>query len=172
MLRPDGALIWLETSGRAFFDAGGRLVRMIGMVADITQRKLAEEALANVSRKLIEAQELERTRIGRELHDDIGQRLALLSIELQQLNENPLILPEVRNRIGELRRQTSDIAGDLQSLSHELHSTKLQYLGLAGGMRSFCQEFGERQKVEVDFQTHDLPSPLSADISLCFFRVL
>jgi signal transduction histidine kinase len=121
---------------------------------------------------LIEAQEQERTRIGRELHDDIGQRLALLAVELQQLNRDPLILPKVRRRMGKLHRQTSEIAADVQSLSHELHSAKLQYLGIAGAMRGFCREFGEQQKVEIDFQTRDLPTPLSADISLCLFRVL
>jgi PAS domain S-box-containing protein len=139
---------------------------------DITERKLAEAALASVSRKLIEAQEQERTRIGRELHDDICQRLALLAIESQQLHEDPLILPEVRSRMGKLQKQISEIADDIQSLSHELHSAKLQYLGIAAAMRGFCREFGEQQKVEIDFEVHDLPGPLSADISLCLFRVL
>jgi signal transduction histidine kinase len=74
--------------------------------------------------------------------------------------------------MGELQKQTSEIAADIQSLSHELHSAKLQYLGIAGAMRGFCREFGEQQSVEVDFQTHDLPGPLSADTSLCLFRVL
>src|SRR5229473_8645163 len=60
VLRPDGAVIWLEKSGRAFFDAQGRMLRMIGIVADITERKLAEEVLASVSHRLIEAQEQER----------------------------------------------------------------------------------------------------------------
>lgn len=86
MLRSDGAVTWLETRGRAFFDAHGKLVRTIGMVADVTERKLAEEALAVVSRKLIDAQEQERSRIARELHDDIGQRLAMLTIQLDQLH--------------------------------------------------------------------------------------
>jgi PAS domain S-box-containing protein len=151
---------------------GHAVVGAVVAFVDITERKLAEAALANVSRKLIEAQEQERTRIGRELHDDIGQRLALLAIELQQLHENSLILPDVRSRMGEFQKRISEIATDIQSLSHELHSAKLQYLGIAGAMRGFCQEFGEQQKVEIDFQTHDLPSPLSPDISLCFFRVL
>jgi signal transduction histidine kinase len=139
---------------------------------DITERRLAEAALANVSRKLVEAQEQERIRIGRELHDDIGQRLALAVIELQELHEDPLILPEVRNRMGKLQKQTSEIATDIQSLSHELHSAKLQYLGIAAAMRGFCREFGEQQKVEIDFQAHDLPSLVSPDTSLCFYRVL
>jgi PAS domain S-box-containing protein len=151
---------------------GEEVVGAVVAFIDITERKLAEAALANVSRKLIEAQEQERTRIGRELHDDIGQRLALLAVQMQQLHENPLVLPEVRSRTGEVHRQISEIATDIQSLSHELHSAKLQYLGIAGAMRGFCREFGENQKAEIDFQTHDLPSPMAPDTALCFFRVL
>ena len=73
---------------------GQEVVGAVVAFVDITERKLAEAALANVSRKLIEAQEQERARIGRELHDDIGQRLALLAVELQQLHEDTLILPK------------------------------------------------------------------------------
>jgi PAS domain S-box-containing protein len=148
------------------------LVGAVVAFLDITDRKLAEAALANVSRKLIEAQEQERTRIGRDLHDDIGQRLALLVVQLQQLHQDPLVLPEVRSRVGELQKQTSEIATDIQSLSHELHSARLQYLGIAGAIRGFCREFSEQQKVEVDFQTHDLTSPVPPETALCLFRVL
>ena len=151
---------------------GNEVVGAVVAFMDITERKLAEAAIANVSRKLIDAQEQERTRIGRELHDDIGQRLAIVAIELQQLHDDPLVLPEVRSRTGELQKRISEIADDIQSLSHELHSAKLQYLGIAGAIRGFCREFGEQQRVEINFQTHDLPSPVSPDISLCFFRVL
>ena len=171
MLRPDGSVIWLEDTGRASFNTLGKILRVTGMVADVTARKRAEAVLANVSRKLIEAQEQERARIGRELHDDIGQRLALLAAELQQLQENPLILPEVRSPMDELEKQISEIASDIQLLSHELHSAKLHYLGLAGAVRGFCREFSEKQKVEIDVQTDALPA-LSPDISLCLFRVL
>ena len=85
MNRPDGSLIWVERCSRSYFDDAGNLVRMVGMVADITPRKHAEEVLSSVSRRLLEAQEAERARIARDLHDDIGQRLALLSIALEQL---------------------------------------------------------------------------------------
>jgi PAS domain S-box-containing protein len=153
---------------------GQEVVGAVVAFIDITERKLAQEALASLSRRLIEAQEQERTRIARELHDDICQRLALLAIQLEQMQQNPPNLPvEVGSRMGELRRQTSEIATDVQSLSHELHSARLQYLGLAAAVRGFCQEFGEQQNVEIDFNTHGMPkSPLSADISLCLFRVV
>jgi signal transduction histidine kinase len=128
--------------------------------------------LAGISGKLIEAQEEERRRIGRELHDDIGQRLALLAIELAQLQRTPAGAPAFFGLIEKLETQTSEIAADVQSLSHELHSSRLQYLGLAAALKGFCQEFSLQQKVEVDFKTWDLPAPLSPDISLCFFRIL
>jgi signal transduction histidine kinase len=121
------------------------------------------------SRSLIEALEQERARIARELHDDIGQRLSLLTIELE-IQQNSRDLPaEVRSRLGELRKQSAEIATDIQSLPHRLHSSKLEYLGLVAAMRGFCKEFGELQN---DFNAHDLPSPLSPAISHCLFRVL
>lgn len=151
---------------------GHEVVGAVVAFIDITERKLAEAALASVSGKLIEAQEQERSRTGRELHDDIGQRLALLAVASQRLHEDPLIVPEVRSRMGELQKQISEIAADIQSLSHELHSAKLQYLGIAAAMRGFCREFGEQQRVEIDFKAGNFPGPLPADISLRFFRVL
>ena len=151
---------------------GQEVVGAVVAFIDITQRKLTESALASVSRRLIEAQEQERTRIARELHEDFAQRLALLAVELEQLQQDPPDLPEVRRRVGDLQKQTSEIATDIQTLSHELHSAKLQYMGIAGAMRAFCQEFEGQRKVKIDFNSHDVPSSLSPDISLCLFRVL
>jgi PAS domain S-box-containing protein len=170
--RHDGQYRWMLDVGVPRFHKDGSFAGYIGSCIDVTDHKLAEAALANVSGKLIEAQEQERTRIGRELHDDIGQRLAMVAVQLQQFHDDSLVLPEVRNRLGELKKEISGIANDIQSLSHELHSAKLQYLGIAAAMKGFCRDFGDQQKVEVDFQTHDLPSPVPPDTALCLFRVL
>ena len=170
--RNDGEYRWLLDIGVPRFNQDHSFAGYIGTCIDVTERKQVEEALSGISRKLIEAQEQERTRIARELHDDIAQRLALLAIELERLQQSPPNLSEVRSRMGELGKRTSEIATDVQSMSHELHSSKLQLLGIVAAMRGFCREFGEQQRLEIDFQTQDLPSPLSADISLCFFRVL
>jgi PAS domain S-box-containing protein len=152
---------------------GEELVGAVVAFIDITQRKVAEEALSSVNRRLIEAQEQERTRIARELHDDTSQRLAMLEIAIEQLKGDlPPRNVALRGRMDELRKQTSEIATDIQSLSHDLHSSKLEYLGLVAATRSFCKEFGEQQKAEVDFETHDLTSTLPPDVSLCLFRVL
>jgi PAS domain S-box-containing protein len=176
-LCPDGALIWLKNRGRAFFDREDRMMRVIGMVADVTDYKHAEEAVSDMTRKLVEAQEQERAHIGRELHDNITQRLALLAIEINQFQEdycdrNQSNLPsEARDHMRALHRMTSDISADVHALSHELHSSTLEYLGLVTGMRSWCREFGERQKLEIAFQSHNVPE-LPQEISLCLYRVL
>ncbi len=136
-------------------------------------RKMTDVALSSINRRLIDSEERGRARIARELHDDIGQRLALLAVELDELQQNSDNFPaEIRTRMGELSTHTLEIVKDTQSLSHELHSAKLEYLGLAAAVRGFCKEFGQRQKVEVDFRTHDLPSSLPPDISLALFRVM
>jgi len=137
VVRADGTMRWITARGKFYYAPNGDPVRMLGMVADITERKLAEEALANVSRKLIEAQEQERSRIGRELHDDVVQRLALLSIELEGVQQDvPDAAPELCTRIGALRNQTTQITNDVQLLSHELHSSKLEYLGIVGAAKN------------------------------------
>ena len=142
-------------------------------VGDITERKRAEEVLASVNRRLIEAQEQERARIARELHDDIVQRLVLVIIGLKGLEHvHPDLSAGADSRIAELREQTDKIVDDVQFLSHELHSSKLEVVGMGAAMRAFCKEFSEHQKVEINFKTHDLPSSLSPTIGLCLFRVL
>jgi len=146
---------------------------MISTAVDITERKLAEEALEKVSHRLIEAQEQERARIARELHDDIGQRLALVCNGLEQLQQSASESPaKILSQMGKLRSETSKIATDLQALSHELHSSKLELLGAAVAMKGFCREYAEQQRVEISCEMRDLPSNLSPDIALCLFRVL
>jgi signal transduction histidine kinase len=164
----DGAVVWLRSSGRAFFDDEGKMLRVIGMVADIGDLKRAEEALAGMTRKLIESQEQERARIGRELHDDINQRLAMLAIELEQLQQNP---SELQSRLQELRNEITEVSSDVEALSHELHSSKMQYLGVVAGMKSWCKEFAERRKMGIDFKS-DMSSILPSEIGICLFRVL
>jgi signal transduction histidine kinase len=79
---------------------------------------------------------------------------------------------EVLHNLKQLERKSAEIAADTQSLSHELHSSRLEYLGIIAAMKGFCREFGEKQRVEIDFKDHDVPGSLPPDISLCLFRVL
>jgi PAS domain S-box-containing protein len=172
-LRPDCSILWLERTGHSFFDEEGRMVRMIGMVADVTERKLAEEALSKVDGRLIEAQEEERTWIARELHDDIGQQLALLANNLALMEQEfPDSAPEIRNRVSEQLKCVHEISADVQAISHRLHSSKLRYLGIVAAAKSFCQELSEQHKVVIDFTHVDIPHTVTEEISLCLFRVM
>jgi signal transduction histidine kinase len=121
-----------------------------------------------MTRKLIEAQEQERARIARELHDDINQRLSILSVELEQLQQTPT---ELQGRVPEIRKELRQISDDVQAISHDLHSSKLEYFGVIGGMKSWCREVAGRQKIEIAF-TSEFPDNLPLAVGLPLFRVL
>jgi len=131
-----------------------------------------ESSEATLSGKLIEAQEQERARIARELHDDIGQRLALLAVKLTVLAQHSSDPRTVYAGTVELQKEASQLALDVQTLSHGLHSAKLELLGVAAAMRLFCEEFAKGQSAIVDFTAHDVTTRVPAEVSLCLFRVL
>jgi PAS domain S-box-containing protein len=145
---------------------------VLSVIADITERKQAEEALASVSHKMIEAQEKERTRIARELHDNINQRIALLAVEFEQLQQSDSGLIEARRKMTDLLQHITEIGLEVQAISHRLHSSKLEILGVVAACRSFCREVGERHHVIVDFAAEGIPRVLPQDIGLCVFRIL
>jgi PAS domain S-box-containing protein len=153
-------------------DRAGKPVGAAKLLRNISEQKRADERLSGVSRRLMEAQEEERARIARELHDDIGQRLCVLGIQLASLAEDSRGVPLVSRRAMELQRQVSGIAAALQTLSHELHASKLELLGLPACIRHFCDEFSDQHKVTVHFASSDLPDPLPPSISLALFRIL
>ena len=163
-----GSTTWVRWEVRPWTTPDGIIGGILIFAEDITRRKQMEETLSSMSRKLIESQEQERTRIGRELHDDINQRLAMLALELEQLQENPA---ELQSRVEELRKHVTEISNDVQALSHDLHSSKLEYLGAVAGIRSWCKEFAERQKVEIDFRS-TVQSVLPLEVGRTLFRVL
>ena len=171
--RHDGEYRWVSETGVPRFNANRSFAGYIGSCIDVTQHKVAEEALSNVSRKLLEAQERERTRIARELHDDVNQRIALLAIELDVLKQDlPDSARKVRSSIQEVGKTVSDIGNDIQAIAHRLHSSKLEYLGIVSAIAGFCKELSEYQKVKIDFRHANIPPALPQEVSLCLFRVL
>jgi PAS domain S-box-containing protein len=167
--RHDGVYRWMLDIAAPRVNGDGSFAGFVGSAADITDQKLAQEALEKIGGKLIEAQEEERSRIARELHDDICQRLALLSMELEQANRGSN--SDRSPKLDEIRRHCAEIAVDVQALSHKLHSSKLEYLGLASAIRSYCREFSQQHDVSVQFADENVPNFLARDVSLSLFRV-
>jgi PAS domain S-box-containing protein len=171
--RHDGEYRWILDSGVPSFNADGSFAGYIGSAIDVTERKLAEEALSDVSQRLIEAQEEERTMIARELRHNIHQQLVLLSINLDYLQQTlPQSAAEITQKISQAREQIGIVCKDIHALSHRLHSTTLEYLGLAAAAAGLCRELSDRQKVEIDFRCEGVPKELPKEISLCLYRVL
>jgi PAS domain S-box-containing protein len=171
--RKDGEYRWILDTGVPRWNPDGSFAGYIGSCLDITDRKLAEDALASVGRRLIEAHEEERTWIARELHDDIGQRIALLAIELERCDPQGPGSSVARHEYLQLACQhVSDLGKDIQALSHRLHSSKLEYLGLVTAAKSFCRELSEQRNVRIEFKHSDMPAAIPKEISLCLFRVL
>ncbi|MGH9221933.1 MAG: PAS domain-containing sensor histidine kinase, partial [Vicinamibacterales bacterium] len=174
MVRADGTHRWVTARGEAHRDSTGRIAGLRGTVQDITEHKLAEEALSSVNGRLLEAQESERARIARDLHDDIGQRLALLTVVLSEAKGR---LPdsssgELRGCLDALQRHTTEIIADVQALSHDLRPPRLLHLGVVAAMQGFCEELAVQKSTEIDFHSEDVPRTVPPDVSLCLFRVL
>ncbi len=157
----------------AIKDSSGRIMGFSKIARDITERKFAEVAFADVSRKLIEIEEKERTRIARDLHDDINQRLALLAAEIDKLRLNPPdSSAELSRQLTEVWDGINEVSTGVQLISHQLHSPRLDYLGVVVAMKGFCREFAARQTVEIDFKNDDIPHIVSSEVSLCLYRIL
>ena len=134
-------------------------------------RKQAQEALSSVGGKVIEAEERERHRIAHGLHEDIGQRITLLVIKIEQLKADSLNT-DLQSRIDALLKENLELLTDVKTLAHELYSPRLEYLDIAGVMNSFCRDFALKRRVGIDFTSAGSPSVVPRDISLCLFRVL
>ena len=170
--RFDGEYRWLFDIGVPRFESDGTFLGYIGSCIDITDRKTSEESLHLLTGRLITAQEEERSRIARELHDDFSQRLALLGIGLGQLCKK--LSPnevEQRESVLEMLRGTKEMSSDLHILSHQLHSSKLEHVGLVPALHGLCKEISEKYKIEIHFSEGEEPVDVPKDVALCMFRV-
>jgi PAS domain S-box-containing protein len=169
--REDGTM-WVRWEIRPWWNSDGLQGGVLIFTEDITHIKQSEESLSKVNQKLIQAHEEERTRIARELHDDICQRIAVLVVRLDDFRRGQSESLSQPRELGQASQELQNLASDVQALSHRLHSSKLQYLGLAAAAAGFCREFSDQRGVNINFQSGDIPKELSEDISICLFRVL
>ncbi len=137
------------------------------------QLRAARNEQMRLSGMLINAQEDERARLASELHDDFSQRLAMLSFGLETAAEIvPQSPAEANRQLHELMNSASELGADLHTLSHRLHSSTLEQLGLVAGVAAFCKEFSAQRGIQVVFSPKDVPRSVPLDISLCLFRVV
>ncbi len=134
--------------------------------------KKSRDTQMQLSGRLIDAQEKERSRLASELHDDFSQRLALLAFGLQNTAETLPDSPDtLKQTLDEFRQSIIELGDDLHSVSHRLHSSTLDTLGLVTGLKSLCREFGSKQGIEVDFTPEDIPHSVRPEVALCLFRI-
>ena len=166
--RYDGQYRWVLNKGVPRSGADGTFLGFVGGVVDLTARRHAEQALRALSGRLIGAQEDERRRIARELHDNLGQRLALMAMAIDRFATTA---PEsVRSIVADLRTNTNEVAQEVHTLSHRLHSSKLDALGLVAAVRGHCQEVSQHG-LAVHFVDSDVPKTLPSETALCVFRI-
>ena len=168
--RKDGSEFPVEINLRPIETEGGVLVTSI--IRDISERVQTENVLRDLSGRLINAQEDERSRIARELHDDLSQRLALLAVELEQIGRE---LPEgctgLGERVKDLLRHTGELSSDVHRLSYQLHPSKLDHLGLVAALKTYCEELSSRQGIKIELDHKAIPRSLRPDIALCLYRI-
>ena len=170
--RSDGEYRWVLDTGVPRFNRDGSFAGYIGSCIDVTERRIAEEALESLSGRLIEAQDEERKRIAREIHDDYNQQAAMLAIDLEELAETiGDSSGEASQKVQELLNRVGELGADLHSLSHRLHSSTLESLGLVAGLKAFCGEFSDQQDIQVEFAHENVPRGIAEDAALCIFRI-
>src|SRR5262245_40618341 len=183
---PDGSVRWVEGRGKPIHDEGGRCLKVSGLIVDITERKEAEQALRESEEalrksyahiedlvgRLIAAQEEERRHIARELHDDLNQQVAALAIGISRLkrqfsNADAVVLEQ----IARLQNKTDLLSERIRQVSHELHSSILQHVGLAAALNSYCAEFSDREGIAVALDIGDGFEDVPQEAALCLYRV-
>lgn len=143
------------------------------LAAQVEEHRRAERELRGVSLKLIEAQEQERTRIARELHDDLSQRMALLGIGLTQFERSmPELSSDAQERLQSISEVAAEVSSELHSMSHQLHPAKLDLLGLVATVGGHCREVSQQHELRVEFVHRDVDERIPKDVALCLFRIV
>lgn len=192
IVRPDGEIRVLQSQGQWVCEQDTP-VKLVGICQDVTERKRAEQQLraANaalsdelkertraekeicaLNARLITVQEEERTRLARELHDDVSQQIAAVSIAMSNLKkEIPFEYPALADQSGRIQTKLVHVAESIRRLSHDLHPAILQHSGLSAALRTYCSEFGSLTGITVSFKTDNSFQAVPPHVALCLYRV-
>jgi len=180
IIRKEGSPIWVQSDAGVVRNATGRPLHTVAVVQDITQGKLAEEGLLQardelreLAARLITAQEEERARIGRELHDGISQLVAALSLDVTNIKESLAEGKiEISRGLSRLKQRIFRLANNIRELSHELHPAVLEHAGLVAALQSFCAEFRHREKITVGLKVGAVPKLKDPQAALSIYRIV
>ncbi|MGA7244951.1 MAG: ATP-binding protein [Terracidiphilus sp.] len=162
---------WFWVSGIAIIIG---LIVLVGYLQfSRSQLEMARRAQLELSGRLMNAQENERSRLASELHDDFSQRVALLALDLDNASELVDNAPDdAKLKLHCLMDSASELGADLHTLSHRLHSSTLEKLGLNAGLSALCREFTAKQGIKVDFTQNGIPRSIHPDAALALFRIV
>lgn len=149
---------------------------IIAHIRDVSAEQQVRDHVVSLSARLLSAQEDERSRIARELHDEFGQRLALLAINLGRLDDDDAAASakqsrEMKDRIANLQEDANEIAADINRLSHQLHPPVLDHIGLAAATRNLCEELSALHDVNLGVEQSGETTDISSDAALCLYRI-
>jgi PAS domain S-box-containing protein len=168
MIAKDGHTVWLRSLVTVIREHG-EPKHIRGFSIDVTEARQTEAALRELGGRFISAQEEERSRIARELHDDLNQRMALLAIGLEQIGQD--VNSPLRRRFENLQHQVQEISADIHRLSYRLHPSKLDHLGLSAAIKSLCEQLNAAGTIRVYLHQQGVPATLPKDVTLCVFRI-
>jgi signal transduction histidine kinase len=147
--------------------------RVLVNSSNITHARQTEETLRDLGGRLIAAQEEERSRVARELHDDLNQRMALLSVELEQLSQRlPASQTNLRLSINKVWERAQEISSEIHRVAYQLHPSKLDHLGLVAAVKSHCLELAAHHEIKIAFKEKGCSGFIPKDVTLCLFRIV
>jgi PAS domain S-box-containing protein len=170
-VRKDGSRFWANVLTTAIKDEAGHLRGFTKVTRDLTERKRCEDTLQLLAGRLLTAQEEERKRFAREMHDDLTQRLAVLAIDAGKLEKELDSSAIVSGKLREMKEQLINLSKDVHTLSRQLHPSILDDLGLVDALRSECNSFAQREEIDVRYTPQNVPADIPKDVALCLYRI-
>jgi PAS domain S-box-containing protein len=168
--RKDGSKVNVDFHAMPLI-VGDAFVGCVAIYQDITERVESEAKLGALRDRLTRVQDDERARIARELHDDLGQRLALLTIQLSELQQSSLdVAPALAEQLETSRRLSEEICVEANLLSHRLHPSRLAHIGLTNALSRLCDELAQQGSMDIDFHHDEIPD-LPSEVTTCLYRV-
>ena len=169
--RHDGTYRWIANSGLPHYGKDGCFCGYIGSCVDVTERIEAEESARDMAGRLINAQEQERARLARELHDDVTQRLARLAIDAGRIERANLSGSDTDNLVKGVREGLVRLSEDVHAMSYKLHPSAIIDLGLVDALKAECEQFSAWESIIAKATFRNLPPAIPSDMAIGLFRI-